>query len=56
MVRLTLLATGCSLIEVAECMCKSQNTIKTYRTRIFKKLGVRNVHEAIEIAKSYWML
>ena len=45
---LTLPATGCSLIEVAECMCKSQNTIKTYRARIFKKLGARNVHEAID--------
>ncbi len=38
---------GYTMIEIADQMCLSPDTIKKYRKQIFEKLGVRNISEAI---------
>lgn len=46
---LTYLAYGLSLNEVAIKMAVKPNTVATYKTRIFNKLGVNSTAEALVI-------
>lgn len=39
--------------EIADSMFLSVNTVKTHRARIFKKLGVNNITEAIAVVENY---
>lgn len=39
--------------EIADSMYLSVNTVKTHRARIFKKLGVNNITEAIAVVENY---
>lgn len=47
---ITLSIQGFTMVEIAESMCLSPDTIKKYRKQIFEKLGVRNISEAIVAA------
>lgn len=47
---LTLSIQGYTISEIADRICLSSDTIKKYRQRIFKKLDVRNISEAIVAA------
>lgn len=44
---LTLSIQGYTMAEIADKLCLSTDTIKKYRQRIFEKLDVRNITEAI---------
>lgn len=44
---ITLSIQGLTMLEIADRMCLSPDTIKKYRKQIFEKLGVRNITEAI---------
>ncbi len=44
---ITLSIQGLTMLEIADRMCLSPDTIKKYRKQIFEKLGVRNISEAI---------
>lgn len=41
---------GNTMAEIADIMCLSADTVKKYRQRIFEKLSVRNIAEAIVCA------
>lgn len=47
---LTLSIKGYTMAEIAEKICLSTDTVKKYRQKIFEKLGVRNISEAIVAA------
>ena len=47
---LTLSIQGYTMAEIADRICLSPDTIKKYRQRIFEKLEVRNISEAIVAA------
>ena len=47
---LTLSIQGYTMVEIADKMCLSHDTIKKYRKQIFEKLDVRNITEAIAVA------
>ena len=47
---LTLSIQGYTMSEIADKICLSPDTIKKYRKRIFEKLDVRNISEAIAAA------
>ncbi len=47
---ITLSMQGYTMAEIADKICLSAETIKKYRQRIFEKLGVRNIAEAIVTA------
>lgn len=47
---LTLSMQGYTMVEIADKLCLSPDTIKKYRQRIFEKLDVRNISEAIAAA------
>ena len=49
---LKLSATGFTMTEIANKMCRSLHTIKFYKRNIFEKLGVTNISEAISRAIS----
>lgn len=53
---ITLSIQGLTMSGIAERMCLSLDTIKKYRTRIFEKMGVRNISEAIMAAANNKML
>jgi DNA-binding NarL/FixJ family response regulator len=42
--------------EIADRICLSHDTVKKYRQRIFEKLGVRNISEAIAAATNNKLL
>jgi DNA-binding CsgD family transcriptional regulator len=44
---LRLVATGFSTKELANKLVVSENTIKTHRRNLIRKLGVRNIAQAI---------
>lgn len=44
---ITLSIQGLTMLEIADNMCLSPDTIKKYRKQIFEKLGVHNITEAI---------
>lgn len=53
---LTLSIQGFTMSEIADRICLSPDTIKKYRQRIFEKLGVRNISEAIAAATNNKLL
>lgn len=53
---LTLSIQGYTMSEIADRICLSPDTIKKYRQRIFEKLNVRNISEAIVAATNNKLL
>ncbi len=53
---LTLSIQGYTMLEIADKICLSPDTIKKYRQRIFEKLDVRNISEAIVAATNNKLL
>lgn len=53
---LSLSIQGYTMSEIADQVCLSLDTIKKYRQRIFEKLGVRNISEAIVAAANSKLL
>lgn len=53
---LTLSIQGFTMSEIADRICLSPDTIKKYRKRIFEKLNVRNISEAIVAATNSRLL
>lgn len=53
---LTLSIQGYTMSEIADKLCLSIDTIKKYRQRIFEKLDVRNISEAIVVASNSKLL
>ena len=53
---LTLSIQGYTMSEIADQICLSPDTIKKYRQRIFEKLDVRNISEAIVAATNNKLL
>ncbi|MDE7153921.1 MAG: helix-turn-helix transcriptional regulator [Muribaculaceae bacterium] len=53
---ITLSIQGFTMLEIADKMCLSPDTIKKYRKQIFEKLGVRNISEAIIAAANNKLL
>ncbi len=53
---LTLSIQGYTMSEIADRICLSLDTVKKYRQRIFEKLGVRNISEAIAAATNNKLL
>lgn len=53
---LTLSIQGYTMSEIADRICLSPDTVKKYRQRIFEKLGVRNISEAIAAATNNKLL
>lgn len=53
---ITLSIQGYTMLEIADRMCLSPDTIKKYRKQIFEKLGVRNISEAIVAATNNRLL
>lgn len=53
---LTLSIQGYTMSEIADKICLSPDTIKKYRKRIFDKLDVRNISEAIVAATNNKLL
>ena len=47
---------GYTMSEIADKICLSPDTIKKYRQRIFEKLDVRNISEAIVAAANNKLL
>lgn len=47
---------GYTMTEISEKMCKSVDTIKSYKRKIFTKLNVNNISEAIGNATNYKLL
>ncbi len=45
-----LAAKGYTIEQIAEKMCKSVDSVKQYRRRLFAKLGVDNIAEAVVFA------
>lgn len=48
---LRLSAAGFTMNEIADRMCRSLDSIKTYKRHAFKKLGVANITEAVSRAE-----
>lgn len=53
---LYLTAQGFTMREIGEQMFRSLDTVKMYRKRVFTKLGVSNITEALAYATSYHLL
>ncbi len=53
---ITLSIQGFTMLEIADKMCLSPDTIKKYRKQLFEKLGVRNITEAIIAATNNKLL
>lgn len=53
---LTLSIQGYTMSEIADKICLSPDTVKKYRKRIFEKLEVRNISEAIAAATNNKLL
>ncbi|WP_289222685.1 LuxR C-terminal-related transcriptional regulator, partial [uncultured Bacteroides sp.] len=53
---LTLSIQGYTMTDIADRICLSPVTIKKYRQRIFEKLDVRNISEAIMAATNNKLL
>ncbi len=47
---------GMTIEDIAKDLCISVNTIKTHRLRIFKKLGVNSINEALTIISNYQLI
>ena len=53
---LILVAQGLSTESIADLMCRAVDTIKSAKTKIFKKLGVKNSVEALAYVINYRLL
>ncbi len=53
---LTLSAQGYTMNEIADKLCKSVDTIKSYKRALFSKLDVKNIAEALSYATNYKLL
>lgn len=53
---LLLSAQGYTMNEISDKLCKSIDTIKTYKRVLFSRLGVKNIVEAISFASNYRLL
>lgn len=53
---LTFSMQGYTMSEIADRICLSPDTVKKYRQRIFEKLEVRNISEAIAVAANNKLL
>lgn len=53
---ITLSIQGYTMGEIADKLCLSPDTIKKYRQRIYEKLNVRNISEAIAVATNTKLL
>lgn len=53
---LTFSMQGYTMSEIADKICLSPDTVKKYRQRIFEKLEVRNISEAIAAAANNKLL
>lgn len=53
---LRLSSQGYKMEEIAGLLCKSVDTIKTYKKRLFAKLEVKNITEALSYATNYKLL
>ena len=53
---LSLSIQGYTMAEIADRICLSPDTIKKYRQRVFEKLDVRNISEAIVAATNNKLL
>ncbi|MCI1741359.1 MAG: LuxR C-terminal-related transcriptional regulator [Prevotella sp.] len=53
---LLLSSEGLTMDEIAERMCRSDDTIKFYKRNLFKKLKVKNITEALAYAVTYKLL
>lgn len=53
---LTLSAQGYTINDIADKLCKSVDTIKTYKRGLFYKMGVNNTAEALTYATNYKLL
>lgn len=53
---LVLSTQGYTMVDIADVMCKSIDTIKTYKRNLFAKLGVKNIAEALYCAINYKLI
>ena len=53
---LKLSAMGYTMVEIADEVNRSFDTVKVYRKNILEKLGVQNIVEAINLALTYKIL
>jgi len=53
---LRLSSQGYTMDEIATMLCKSIDTIKTYKKRLFAKLEVRSIAEALSYATNYKLI
>lgn len=53
---LVLSAQGYTMEEISERICRSIDSVKTYKRKIFKKLGVRNIMEALTYSQTHKLL
>lgn len=47
---------GYTMDSIAEIMCKSVDTIKTYKRNLFKKMNVKNIAEALAFAQNHMLI
>jgi DNA-binding CsgD family transcriptional regulator len=53
---LLLSARGYTMAEIADRLCMSINTVKFHKTKIFDRLNVNSIAEALAVASNYKML
>jgi DNA-binding NarL/FixJ family response regulator len=53
---LILSAQGLTVAQIAEKMCRSVDTIKTYKRVMFERLGTRSITEALTLATNSGMI
>lgn len=53
---LLLCSQGLTMNEIAEKICRSIDTIKSYRRNLFEKIGTKNIAETITFATIYKLL
>jgi DNA-binding CsgD family transcriptional regulator len=49
-------AQGYTMKEIANCICKSIDSVKTYKRHLFLKMHVRNIREAITYARNHQLI
>lgn len=47
---------GLNIEEIADRLCVSPNTVKFHRSKLFEKIGVNNISEAISYVKSHKLI
>lgn len=53
---LLLSARGCTMNEIADRLCVAIDTVKFYKRRLFERLEVKNITEALSFATNYKLL